>query len=91
MDHVLAQHQDQVALTEDRNPVQQFASKSPDDAFADSVHPWRLRQGGDDPQSFSLKYPPELGGEQRAAIVNQEPQRAEVVSCPPFSGQGICG
>ena len=29
MDHVLAQHQDQVALTEDQHTVQQFAAQVP--------------------------------------------------------------
>jgi len=29
MDHVLAQHQDQVTFPEDQHPVQQFASEGP--------------------------------------------------------------
>jgi hypothetical protein len=74
MDQVLAEHQDQVAFTEDQDPVQQFAAEGPDDAFADGVHPWRPRRsGGDDPQSFGVDHLPERDGEERIAIMNQEP------------------
>ena len=41
---------------------------------------WRPRQVGDDPQSFGLEHLPECGGEERIAIMNQEPQRAEAVT-----------
>jgi len=37
MDQVLAEHQDQVAFTEDQDPVQQFTAEGSDDAFADGV------------------------------------------------------
>src|SRR5690349_2144763 len=80
MDHVLAQHQDQVTFPEDQRPVQQFASEGPDDALADCIHPGRLRQGGDDPQSSGLEHLPERGGEQRIAIMDQEPHCAEAVT-----------
>jgi hypothetical protein len=39
--------QGQVALTENQDPVQQFAAQSPDDPLADGVHPRRPRQRGD--------------------------------------------
>ena len=64
-------------------PVTQ--AEGSDDAFADGVHPWRPRQGGDeqggdDPQSFSLEHLGERGGEERIAIMNQEPQRVDAVA-----------
>ena len=37
MDQVLAEHQDQVALTEDQDLVQQLAAECPDDALTDGV------------------------------------------------------
>ena len=77
MGHVLAKHQGQVALAEDQDPVQQLAAEGPVDALADGVHPRRLRQGGDGPQSRSLEHLAERGGEDRVAVVDQEPQCAE--------------
>jgi hypothetical protein len=41
MDQVLAEHQGQVTLAEDQDPVQQLTAEGPDDALADGVHPWR--------------------------------------------------
>jgi hypothetical protein len=76
MGRVLADHQVQVAFAEDQDPVQQFAAQGPDDALADGVHPRRPRRGGDDPQSLGFEHLAESGGEERIAIVNQEPQRA---------------
>jgi hypothetical protein len=55
MGHVLAEHQVQVAATEDQGPVQQLAAQGSNDALASGVHPRRPRQGGDDPQSFGLE------------------------------------
>jgi hypothetical protein len=55
LDHVLAEHQVQVAVTEDQGPVQQLAAQGSNDALASGVHPRRPRQGGDDPQSFGLE------------------------------------
>jgi hypothetical protein len=78
MGQVLAA-QVQVALAADQGPVQQLAAEGPDDAFADGVHSRRPRQSSDDPQTFGLEHLPERGGEQRIAIMNQEPQRAEAV------------
>ena len=46
VDHVLAQHQGQVALAENQGPVQKFAALGPDDALADGVHPGRLDRPG---------------------------------------------
>jgi hypothetical protein len=39
MGQVLTEHRGQVALTEDQDPVEQFAAEGCDDAFADGVHP----------------------------------------------------
>ncbi|MCO6008500.1 hypothetical protein NE236_26335 [Actinoallomurus purpureus] len=44
MGQVLAEHQGQMAFAEDQDPVQEFAAEGSDDAFADGVHPRRLRQ-----------------------------------------------
>jgi hypothetical protein len=38
---VLAEHQDQVTLAEEQDPVQQLTAKGPDDALADGVAPHR--------------------------------------------------
>jgi hypothetical protein len=62
-----------VALAEDQDPVEQLAAECPDDALADGVHPRRLRQDGDDPQSLGPEHLAERGGEDRIAIMNQEP------------------
>jgi hypothetical protein len=80
MDQVLAEYQSQVVFAEDQYPVQEFAAEASDDAFADGVHPWGLRQGGDDPQAFGLEHLGERGGEERVTIANQEPQRADAVA-----------
>ena len=96
MGQVLAEHQVQVAFAEDQDPVQQLAAERPDDALAAGVHPRRPRQDGDDPQSLSLEHLPERGGEERIAIMNQEPQRAaapagtitQAFSWPPASEVG---
>jgi hypothetical protein len=40
------------------------------------LHPRRVRHGGDDPESFGCEHFPERGGEQRIAVMNQEPRRA---------------
>jgi hypothetical protein len=80
MAHVLAEHQGQVAFAKDQDPVQQLAAEGRVDALADGVHTRRLRQGRDDPQSFRLEHLPERSGEDRIAVVNQEPQRAEAVT-----------
>jgi hypothetical protein len=50
-----------------------------------AFHPRRLRQGGDNPQSFSLEHLAERGGEDRIAIMNQEPRHAGAV--PHVHGQ----
>jgi hypothetical protein len=70
---VFAEYQFQMAFAEDRDPVQEFAAEGVDDAFADGVRPRRLRQGGDDPHPFGLEHFIERGGEERIAIMNQEP------------------
>jgi hypothetical protein len=80
MDQVLTEHQDQVTFTEDQKTVQQFAAEGPDDAFADGIHPWRPRQGGDDPQSFGLEHLTERGGKKEITIMNKEPQRADPIT-----------
>ena len=49
VDQLLTEYQGQVAFAEDQAPVQEFAAKGADDAFTDRIHPWRLRQSGDDP------------------------------------------
>ncbi|MET8053981.1 PQQ-binding-like beta-propeller repeat protein [Streptosporangium sp. NPDC005286] len=67
MDQVLAKHQGQVAFAKDQDPVQQFAAEGSDHAFADGLHPWRLRRGGDDPQPSGLEHLGERGGEERIA------------------------
>src|SRR5690348_1887044 len=85
MGHVLAEHHGQVALIEDQGPVQELSAEGSDDALADGVHPRRPRQGGDDPQSPGSEHLPERGGEERIAIMNQEPQRAEAVT--PVHGE----
>jgi hypothetical protein len=77
--HVLAEHPGKVALAEDQGPVEQLAAEGPDDTLADGIHPRRPRQGGDGPQPFGLEHFAECSGEQRIAIVDQEPQRAEAV------------
>jgi hypothetical protein len=41
MGQVLAEYQDQVALIEDQDPVQQLAAEGPDDTLADGVAPHR--------------------------------------------------
>ena len=66
-----------MSFTEDQGPVKQLAAQGPDDAFADSVHPRRFGQGGDAPQPLGREHFPERGGEQRVAVVNEEPQHAE--------------
>lgn len=45
-------------------------------AFADGVHPRRPRPGGDHPQPVGPEHRPGRGGENRIAIMNREPQRA---------------
>jgi hypothetical protein len=80
LDHVLAEHQSQMASAEDQGPVQQLAAESPDDTLADGVHPRRPRQAGDDPQPLGPEHLPERSGKERIAILNQEPQRAEAVT-----------
>jgi hypothetical protein len=69
MDQVLAEHYGQVALAEDQGPVQQLATEGPDDALADSVHPRRPRQGGDDPQSLGPEHLVGRGREDRVAML----------------------
>ncbi|WP_141957987.1 hypothetical protein [Actinoallomurus bryophytorum] len=67
-------------FAEDRDPVQEFAAEGSGDAFADGVHPWRLRQGFDDLWLFGFDHLGERGGEDRIAVMNQEAQRAEAVT-----------
>jgi hypothetical protein len=56
VDQVPAEYQGQVAFAEDQDPVQEFTAEGSDDAFADGVHPWRLRQGFDDLQLFDFEH-----------------------------------
>ena len=79
MEQVLAEHRGQVPFTDDQDSVQQFAAESPDDAFADGVHPWRPWQGGDDPQPLGLEHLTERRSEERIAIMNEELQRADPI------------
>jgi hypothetical protein len=89
MGQVLAEHEGQMGFTRDQYPVQELTAEGSDDAFADGVHPWRLRQGSDDPQPFGFEHLRERSGEERIAIMNQEPQRVGTVA--QVAGQIACG
>src|SRR4051812_45009284 len=77
---VLAEHQCPMPFTEDQDPVQAYTAEGSDDAFADGVHPRRLRQGRDDSRLFGFEHLPKRGSEERITIINQEPQRAKAIT-----------
>ena len=98
MDHVLAEHEGQVALTENQDPVEQLAAEVPLTRSQMAFIRGRLRQGSDNPQSLGPEHLTERGGEHRIAIMNQNrnvprrspnPWRGCGPAAPPTPRSGV--
>jgi hypothetical protein len=80
MSLVLGQDRPEMPFAEDEHPIGELCPGGEHELSRVSVHPWRPRQCGDDPKTFGLDHLPERGGEDWAAIADQEPQLAEAVT-----------
>jgi hypothetical protein len=74
VDQVFAEDQGQVLLVDDQDPVQEFRAERSDHSLANGVHPRGLRQRLSDLHPFGLEHLRERGGEDRVAVVDEEPQ-----------------
>jgi hypothetical protein len=76
---VFGQHPPQMALIDDKQPVEKFPAQGTDDPFADRVRSRRLRWAGENPDAFRLEHGVEGAGELACAIPNQELDRSRAV------------
>ncbi len=69
---VFGQHQAQMVLVNDQQPVEEFPAQGTDDPFADRVRSRRLRWAGKNPDAFRCEHGVEGAGELACTIPDQE-------------------